>query len=117
MHLITSTATFTLLSPLSHNTLFITSINATAFYHDEVVGTILYDLPFAVPPVDSHGEGIVTPRLPVDWNLGSVGFEAVKGALGGTLKLKAEADVGVKVGRWGEDVWFRGGEIGAKVRL
>nr|OQO20770.1 hypothetical protein B0A51_11897 [Rachicladosporium sp. CCFEE 5018] len=117
MHLITSTATFTLLSPLSHNTLFITSINATAFYHDEVVGTILYDLPFAVPPVDSHGEGIVTPRLPVDWNLGSVGFEAVKGALGGTLKLKAEADVGVKVGRWGEEVWFRGGEIGAKVRL
>jgi hypothetical protein len=51
MHLITSTATFTLLSPLRHSTLYIEGINATAFYEGDDVGRIEYDLPFAVPPV------------------------------------------------------------------
>ena len=51
MHLITSTATFTLLSPLRHSTLYIEGINATAFYEGADVGKIEYDLPFAVPPV------------------------------------------------------------------
>ena len=128
MHLITSSATFTLLSPLRHSTIFIESINATAFYPNEdtgddggveweEVGTIDYDLPFAVAPVDQDGNGITTPRLPVDWSLGSVGYEAVKKALGGTLRLAAEAEVGVRLGRWREVVWFKGRGIGARVRL
>src|SRR5277367_1045903 len=51
MHLISSTATFTLLSPLPHTTLYITSIAATAFYnHTEPVGTIDYPYQLAVPP-------------------------------------------------------------------
>ena len=117
MHLLTSSATFTLLSPLRHETLYVTSINATAFYKGDDVGQIEYDLPFAVPPVDAEGKGTVSPRLPVDWSLGSVGFQAVRGALGGRLKLSAEAVVGVRVGRWEEEVWFRGKGIGASVRL
>lgn len=117
MHLLTSTATFTLLSPLRHSTVFISSINATAIYQGDDVGQILYDLPFAVPPVNDEGEGVETPRLPVDWSLGSVGFEAVKNALGGTLRMEAVAEVGVRIGRWREGVWFRGGGIGASIRL
>lgn len=117
MHLITSTATFTLLSPLRKSTIIITYINATAFYKNDDVGHIDYDEPFAVPPVTEDGEGITTPRLPVEWSLGSVGYDAVRRALGGTLKLHAEATVGVRLGEWEERVWFRGGSIGAKVRL
>jgi len=113
MHLFTSTATFTLLSPLPHTTLFVTHINATALYnHTEPVGIIAYDLPFAVPPGAS-----MSPRLPVEWSLDSVGYEAVKQALGGSLKLDAKADVGVRVGKWVQEVWFVGGGIGAKIQL
>lgn len=117
MHLITSTATFTLLSPLRHSTLYIEALNAVARYKGEKVGHIQYDLPFAVPPVDNDGHGITSPRLPVEWDLGSVGYEAVKNALGGTLKLAASATVDVRLGDWRQNVWFQGGSIGAKVRL
>ena len=117
MHLITSTATFTLLSPLRHSTIYVEDINATALYKGEDVGEIKYDLPFAVPPVDKDGNGITSPRLPVDWSLGSVGYEAVKNALGGTLKLEAVANVTVRLGKFTETVWFRGKGIGASVRL
>ncbi|KAK5138346.1 hypothetical protein LTR08_003407 [Meristemomyces frigidus] len=117
MHLLTSTATFTLLSPLTHTILYITHINATAFYKGADVGHVFYELPFAVPPVDGEGRGTLTPRLPVEWSLGSVGYEAVRRALGGRLVLSARAVVGVGVGEWGERVWFEGGGIGAGVRL
>ena len=112
MHLITSTAIFTLASPFSATTLYITRLNATAYYDGHPSGKILYELPFAVPPGLTE-----TPRLPVDWSLGSVGYEAIKKALGGKLKLSAFAHVGVRIGEWRETIWFKGGQIGANVRL
>lgn len=113
MHIISSRATFVLLSPLPTTTLFITSIDATAYYnHTEVVGTIEYNYPFAVPPGAS-----TTPKLPVAWTLGGAGYDAVRDALGGELKLDATADVGVRIGLWEEMVWYVGSGIGAKVRL
>lgn len=112
MHLFSSTAVFTLASPLSKNTLYITSLNATAFYKGDGVGQILYDLPIAVPPGLSD-----TPNLPVEWSLGSVGYEAIRKALGGELHLSAIADVGVRLGNFEELLWFKGNGIGAKVRL
>jgi hypothetical protein len=129
MHLLSSSATFLLLSPLKHSTLIITDLNATAFYNEdpaghpgeigEPVGDIIYDLPLAVPPVEEtpDQEGSLTPKLPVDWSLGSVGYGAVKRALGGTLKLSARADVGVQLGRWRERVWYQGGGLGVRIRL
>jgi len=113
MHLITSSATFNLISPLKTSTLYVTYINATAMYKGDDVGHIEYDIPFKVPP----GKTITTPRLPVDWSLGSVGYDAVKNALGGSLKLAARATVGVRLGRWEERIWFQGKGIGAKIRL
>jgi hypothetical protein len=112
MHLLSSTASFLLLSPFSATTLYITKINATAYYKEDDVGKILYELPFAVPPGESE-----TPRLPVAWSLGSVGYEAVRKALGGELRLHAVADIGLRIGKFEVGVWFRGGGIGAKVRL
>ncbi len=112
-HLLSSTSTFTLLSPLQHSTLFIESINATAFYnHTDPVGEIIYDLPFKVPPGASQ-----TPRLPVDWSLDSIGYEEMQKALGGTLKLDAKGTVGIRLGEWTETVWYVGSGIGASVRF
>ncbi|KAL8766474.1 MAG: hypothetical protein Q9209_006768 [Squamulea sp. 1 TL-2023] len=111
-HLLTSTAVLTLLSPLPHTSLWITSVSATASYNNTPVGAIEYDTPFKVPPGASD-----TPRLPVDWSLGSIGHDAVKKALGGTLKVEAEAKVGVRIGEWKERVWFVGKGIGARVKF
>lgn len=113
MHILSSTATFVLLSPLPRTTLLITSVDATAYYnHTEVVGTIEYNYPFAVPPGASK-----TPKLPVDWTLGGAGYGAVRDALGGELKLDAKADVGIRIDQWEEKVWYVGHGIGARVRL
>lgn len=112
MHVLTSTASFVLNSPLKHSTIYLTSIDATAFYHDDPVGRIVYQDPLEVPPGSSE-----TPRLPVDWSLGSVGYDAIKKALGGMLKLNAFADVGVRIGKYEVVIWFEGKGIGAKVRV
>ncbi|KAK1830794.1 hypothetical protein QBC39DRAFT_353315 [Podospora conica] len=112
-HIFSSTATFLLVSPLQHNTLYIERVNATALYnHTEPVGQIFYELPFAAPPGET-----LTPKLPVEWSLDSVGYERLKDAVGGKLKLDAKATVGVRLGRWTETVWYYGRGIGASVRL
>jgi len=112
-HILSSTATFVLHSPLQHNTIYLTRINATAYYnHTEPIGVIVYDEPFAVPPWESE-----TPRLPVDWDIGSVGYQAIRDALGGRLKLDANAEVDLKLGLWTETVMFEGKRIGAGVSL
>lgn len=112
-HLLSSTAAFTLVSPLKHNTVFIEHINATAFYRGDPVGRIIYDYPIAAPPGTSQ-----TPRLPVDWSIGSGDtYDKIRKALGGGLKLDAKAVVRVRVGAWRETVWYEGEGIGAAVRL
>ncbi|KAF2759691.1 hypothetical protein EJ05DRAFT_463127 [Pseudovirgaria hyperparasitica] len=113
MHIFSSSATFDLLSPFSSTTLYLTWLNATAFYHEEPAGKILYDDEIEVPPGLS-----TTPRLPVNWELGSVGFEAIRKALGGRLRLNATATVGVRIGEWEPrgGLWFVGRGIGAGVR-
>jgi hypothetical protein len=113
MHLITRTATFILISPLPRTTLYITSIHADAFYnHTIAVGSIDYELPFAVPPGES-----MTPRLPVIFDVSGAGYDAVRDALGGTLKLDAKANASVMIGKWEERLWFVGGGIGAHIKL
>ncbi|KAH0442175.1 hypothetical protein CcaCcLH18_01613 [Colletotrichum camelliae] len=96
-HVLSSTATFTLASPLTYNTIYVDWVNATAYYnHTEKVGHILYDLPFAAPPV---------------------GYDAVRKAIGGALKLDASANVSVRIGNWRETVWYEGQGIGASIRF
>lgn len=107
MHIISSTATFILVSPVS---LYVTSISAAAFYNGTEVGTIDWEYPFAVD------EGMTeTPRLPVKWGVDAVG--TIKDAIGGTLKLNAIGDVGVRIGEWQEKIHYAGSGIGAKIRL
>ena len=112
-HVFSSTATFTLVSPLKHDTLYINHVNATAFYnHTHVIGRIVHLLRFSAPPGAS-----TSPRLPVDWDLGSIGYDAIRKALGRQLKLDASAVVGIQTGEWVETVWYEGKGIGAHVNI
>lgn len=112
-HFFSSTATFTLVSPLHDNTIYIDFINATALYnHTDPVGTIIHELPFQAPPGKSQ-----TPKLPVEWSVGSVGYDAVRKALGGKLKLDARAEVDIRLGNWKERLWYEGKGIGASIQL
>lgn len=111
-HLFSSTAAFTLASPFKHDTLLLEWVNATAYYnHSEPVGHIDHRQPFAVRPGMTR-----TPRLPVAWTMGSIGYEAVRKALGGRLKLDARADVTVRIGAYRETIWYVGRGIGAAIR-
>ncbi|KAL3437687.1 hypothetical protein BDV09DRAFT_161745 [Aspergillus tetrazonus] len=113
LHLWSSTAEFALFSPLNHTILEVTSIEAQAFYeHDHEVGAINYYTPFSILPGLSH-----SPRLPVDLNLGGIGYDAVKRAVGGTLDLDTMAKVGVRIENYINTVNYCGKGIKAKVKL
>ncbi|KAL4937550.1 hypothetical protein BDV06DRAFT_232533 [Aspergillus oleicola] len=113
LHLFSSTAEFALFSPLNHTTISVTSIEATAFYEvDHEVGQINYFDPFPIPPGLSH-----SPRLPVELNLGGIGYDALKRAVGGTLDLDTVARVGVRIGEYEDVVRYRGRGIKARVTL
>jgi hypothetical protein len=108
-----STAVFTLVSPLPDTTIHVTSVDAIALYnHTEPVGTIVYQFPFTIPPGVSN-----TPRLPVDLNLSGVGYDALKKALGGTLKMDARAKIGARIGEYSTLLRYQGQGIGARVRI
>ena len=106
MHIISSTAVFILSSPFA---LSITSIKATASHNGTEIGTIEYPYPFNVQAGLTQ-----TPRLPVVWGIDG---GTARDALGGTLRVDAIADVGVKLGVWEEMVTYDGHGIGAKIRL
>lgn len=112
-HLLTSSASFVLASPLRQNTVHIEHINATAFYnHTESIARIQHDQAFDVPPGLSE-----TPRLGVRWSTDSVGYDRLREALGGEMRLDALAQVTVRLGNWIETLQYEGRGIGAKVRL
>ncbi|PMB73319.1 hypothetical protein BM221_000740 [Beauveria bassiana] len=112
-HLLTSSASFVLASPLRQNTIHIQHITATAFYnHTEPIARIEHSEEFDVPPGLSE-----TPRLDVQWSLESVGYGKLREALGGSLRLDALAQITMRIGQWIETVQYQGRGIGAKVRL
>ncbi|KAI3126357.1 hypothetical protein DTO027I6_7032 [Penicillium roqueforti] len=112
-YLWSSTAEFTLSSPLTESNVLITSIDATAFYEEnEPIGRINNRDPFAVPPGISK-----SPRLPVDLDMGGVGYDALRKALGQSLEMDAVAKVGVLIGNYMDIIFYHGKGISARVRF
>ncbi|KAF7521373.1 hypothetical protein PCG10_008309, partial [Penicillium crustosum] len=112
-YLWSSTAEFILSSPLTENNILITSIDATAFYEkNEPIGRINNHQPFEVPPGISK-----SPRLPVDLDMGGVGYDALRKALGQSLEMDAVAKVGVLIGNYTDVILYHGKGIAAKVRI
>lgn len=77
-----------------------------------MVGTIDYEEPFEVPPGLSQ-----TPRLPVNLNMGGIGYSALKRALGDSLEISAIANVGVLVENYKDSILYKGSGISANVRI
>lgn len=112
-HLLSSTATFSLASPLQEHTVFLDYINATAFFnHTEIVGRLITSSPIAVPPGVTR-----TRKLPVSLSPGGIGYDKLREALGGKLNLDGAANVTLRIGSWVEQIQYSGEGIGAKVRI
>jgi hypothetical protein len=83
-------------------------------YNDEIVGTITeptYN--FEVLP---GREGYtMTDKVPVE--VGSVGYDVIRRALGGELIIDAVADIVATVGKWRGRIRYDGKGVGANVRL
>jgi len=112
LHLLSSTGTFILDNPISNIPIYILSINGTASHEGTLLGTIDYHLPMNIPPGVSESS-----KVPVSWTLRGVGYDILRRAVGGVLKVDAVAVCEVQVGKWTERIRFEGGGIGAFVRL
>ncbi|KAF9974096.1 hypothetical protein BGZ73_002626 [Actinomortierella ambigua] len=108
MYLLSSMIVLELRNPLD-TTIWILNINGTAFYKDEPLGHIRVNFerdiatpkPIEIPANDHQGENsgyVKTPRLPVSYELSSVGYEALKQALGGTLEVDVLCHIKARVG-------------------
>lgn len=58
-----------------------------------------------------------SPRLPVDLDMGGVGYDALRKALGQSLEMDAVAKVGVLIGNYTDVILYRSKGIAAKVRI
>ncbi|KAF3936429.1 hypothetical protein ABW19_dt0204158 [Dactylella cylindrospora] len=112
LHVLSSTGTFVLNNPFKMDTIFMSDITGVASHNGTILGTLNYTYQFAVPPGLSE-----TPKLPVEWSLNGVGYDIVKKAVGGILKIDAEASCNIKLDQWEERLSFEGNGIGAHVKL
>jgi hypothetical protein len=114
VHLLSRTAQFELYNPLSNAEIILASLYANATYNDEIVGSILEpDFNFAVRP---GREGYtMTDKIPLE--VGTVGYEVIRRALGGELVVDAIADVVVHIGNWIGRIRYHGKGVGASIRL
>ncbi|KAF9127261.1 hypothetical protein BGW39_005983 [Mortierella sp. 14UC] len=108
MYLLSSTIVMELKNPLD-TVITVLYINGTASYKEEPLGHVNVDFehdiaspkPILIPANDHQNETsgyVKTPRLPVMFDLSSVGYEALKKALGGSLEVDVSCHIKAKVG-------------------
>ncbi|KAF9112855.1 hypothetical protein BGX27_002688 [Mortierella sp. AM989] len=108
MYLLSHTLVLELQNPLD-TLITVLYINGTASYKNERLGHVLVDFehdimspkPILIPANDHQNETsgyVKTPRLPVTFDLSSIGYEALKKALGGTLEIDVLCHIKAKVG-------------------
>ncbi|KAF9208097.1 hypothetical protein BGZ49_009792 [Haplosporangium sp. Z 27] len=108
MYLLSHTLVLELKNPLD-TSITVLYINGTASYKNETLGHILVDFendiaspkPIVIPANNHQNETsgyAKTPRLPVTFDLSSIGYEALKKALGGTLEVDVLCHIKTKVG-------------------
>ncbi|KAG0269541.1 hypothetical protein BGZ95_002031 [Linnemannia exigua] len=108
MYLLSSTIVMELKNPLD-TVITVLYINGTASYKDEPLGHVNVDFEHDIAspkpiliPANDHQNGtsgyVKTPRLPVMFDLSSVGYEALRKALGGSLEVDVSCHIKAKVG-------------------
>lgn len=126
MYLLSSTLILELKNPLDTE-ITVLYVNGTASYKDERLGRILVDFehdiaspkPIVIPANDHHDENsgyVKTPRLPVTFDITSVGYEALKKALGGSLEVDVICHIKARVGNMAMWVDFVKDGVQAEVR-
>ena len=90
-------------------------LNGSALYNGSTLATINYRNRFLINP--GNKGGTLTPRLPVEWSMGSVGYEAMRKALGGQLKIHAQAMTKISIGNMVMEVFYNASEpLGVHIR-
>ncbi|OLL22552.1 hypothetical protein NEOLI_000755 [Neolecta irregularis DAH-3] len=112
-HLLTSSATFGFHNPFQTTPIMIKEIDGTAYYNGSITGTMQYDLPFAIDP----GTISESPKLPVKWASDSIGYRAIRDALGGTLKLDGQAVVNISIGKFSLQLNITAASIDSHIRI
>ncbi|GJJ69934.1 hypothetical protein EMPS_02283 [Entomortierella parvispora] len=126
MYLLSSTLVLELKNPLDTE-ITVLYVNGTASYKDERLGHILVDFehdiaspkPILIPANDHQDENsgyVKTPRLPVAFDISSVGYEALKKALGGSLEVDVICHIKTRVGNMEMWVDFVKDGVQAEVR-
>lgn len=116
MHIVTSTAELFLNNPFPHDFITIINIDGKAFFNGSTLGTMHNKFSFKIFP--GRSGGTMSPRLPVMWKAGSLGYEVMKKAVGGGLKVHAEADCKVRVGEMEMAIYYNASEpIDSRIRL
>ncbi|KAI5854431.1 hypothetical protein BZA05DRAFT_443929 [Tricharina praecox] len=116
MHIFSSTADFYIRNPLPYNGIVMHVLNGSALYNGSTLGTIDYRNRFLINP--GNRGGTMSPRLPVEWSLDSVGYEAMKKALGGQLKIHAQAMTKISIGNMVMEVFYNASDpVEAHIRL
>ena len=114
VHLLSRTAQFELFNPLSNSGIVIASLYANATYNDEIIGSIL-EPDFNFPVLPGNAGYTTTDKIPLE--VGSVGYDVIRRALGGELVVDAVADVVVHIGKWKGRIRYHGNGVGASIRL
>ena len=114
IHILSRTAQFELFNPLDNIQIMLNSLIANATYKGELVGSI--NEPMLNFPVLAGQEGYTTTdRIPVE--VGSVGYNIIRRALGGQLVVDAVADVVATIENWRGRIRYDGHGVGANVKL
>jgi len=116
VHAVLSTADFLIRNPLPHDSIIINTLDGVAIYNGSTLGTINYESKFLISP--GKRGSTLTPRFPVEWSLGGVGYEVMKKAIGGQLKIYAQAHCKLSIGNLRMEVLYNGSDpVGAHVRF
>jgi hypothetical protein len=114
IHVLSRTAQFELFNPLDNVEIILNSLLANATYENENIGSITEPM-FNFPVLAGREGYTVTEKIPVE--VGSVGYDVIRRALGGELVVDAVADVVATIGDWRGRIQYDGRGVGAKVRL
>jgi len=114
VHVLSRTAQFELYNPLNNAEILLASLYANATYDDEIIGSIL-EPDFNFPVLPGREGYTTTDKIPLE--VGSVGYEVIRRAIGGELIVDAVADVVVMIGEWRGRIRYHGTGVGASIRL
>ena len=111
VHILSQSATFELSNPLSNSPILLSSLYANATYNDDIIAVIF----------EPNLNEIISPGVSaidqVPLELGDVGMEVIKKAMGGELLVDTVSVGALSIGKWTGRIRYQGNGVGADIRL